>query len=252
MTIARPPRLDEAFQRVRTSEAPLGERLQILADVIAVEFPDYADAAEAFISRLEHARAGTSAPAAGTPMPGFTMPDQDGRLVSLDDLLERSPVVLALHRGHWCPYCHLNIVALTQIEEKVRPAQIVAMSPETQRYTRLLKSDAGAGFPFLTDIGAAYALSLNLAVWFDDRLSRLIAESGCDVPLYTGTSSWILPIPAVFVIGQDGIIAARHVDPDYRRRMEREDLLRGVDLVLGKADRPVGRAEQVEERARFA
>jgi peroxiredoxin len=35
----------------------------------------------------------------------------------------------------------------------------------------------------------------------------------------------VLPIPATFVIGRDGIVKARFVDPDFRRRMAIEDLL---------------------------
>jgi peroxiredoxin len=63
-------------------------------------------------------------------------------------------------------------------------------------------------------------LSLNLAIWVDDAMSSLIAGAGWDIPSYQGTSGWILPIPSVFVVGQDGLIKARHVDADYRRRME--------------------------------
>jgi hypothetical protein len=35
----------------------------------------------------------------------------------------------------------------------------------------------------------------------------------------------MLPIPATFVIGTDGQVRARFVDPDYRKRMSIEDLL---------------------------
>jgi peroxiredoxin len=34
-----------------------------------------------------------------------------------------------------------------------------------------------------------------------------------------------LPIPATFVVGTDGFIKARFVDPDYRKRMAIDDLL---------------------------
>ena len=77
-------------------------------------------------------------------------------------------------------------------------------------------------------MGAAFALSLNLAIWIDRKFSRAIAESGCDVPLYNGTESWILPIPAVFVVRRDGIVAARHIGPDYRKRLEIDWLLRSI------------------------
>jgi len=35
----------------------------------------------------------------------------------------------------------------------------------------------------------------------------------------------MLPIPATFVVGTDGLIKARFVDPDYRRRMDIDEML---------------------------
>ena len=35
----------------------------------------------------------------------------------------------------------------------------------------------------------------------------------------------MLPIPATFVVGKDGRIKARFVDPDYRNRMAVEELI---------------------------
>jgi peroxiredoxin len=231
MTFAWPPEIITAFEKARTSEAPLSERLRIIADVVGHEFPDFTEIAEAFVRRLDQAKAGSSAPQPGEAMPPFLLPNQDGRLVSLEELLKQGPLVAAFVRGHWCPYCQLNVTALAEIEERVQPARILAISPETQHYSRLLRDEAGAHFQFLTDVGAAYALSLNLAIWIDLMFSRAIAQSGCDVPLYNGSESWILPIPAVFVVGTDGIIAARHIDPDYRQRVETDWLLRCVGQV---------------------
>jgi peroxiredoxin len=81
-------------------------------------------------------------------------------------------------------------------------------------------------FPVLTDMDGAYAMALNIAVLLDDKLACMISEAGWDVPLYQGGKEWLLPIPAVFVVRQDGKIAARHIDPDYRQRMEIDELLR--------------------------
>lgn len=244
--------LEQAFQEVRNRDLSLGERLKVIADLVRERGPGFSDAVDQFVGRLETARAGDSAPQVGDRMPLFTMPDQSGKLVSLAKLLETGPVVVAIHRGHWCPYCRLNMVGLAEIEEAAKPGQIVAMSSELQRYTKRLSEEAGGSFPFLTDVGGGYALSLNLAIWVDEEMSRMIEGAGWDAPLYQGGTGWILPIPAVFVIGQDGIIVARHVDPDYRRRMELDDLLSGVKLALGQTGSPVGRTEQVEKRARFA
>ena len=244
--------LEQAFQEVRDRDMSLGQRLRVIADLVRERGPGFADAVDQFVGRLEAARAGESAPQVGDPMPLFTMPDQNGKLVSLAKLLENGPVVVAIHRGHWCPYCRLNMVGLAEIEEAAKPAQIVAMSSELQKYTRTLSEEAGGSFPFVTDVGAGYALSLNLAIWVDEEMSRMIEGAGWDAPLYQGGTGWILPIPAVFVIGRDGIIVARHVDPDYRRRMELADLLSSVDQLRQKPILPVGRAKQVQKRASFA
>ena len=40
-----------------------------------------------------------------------------------------------------------------------------------------------------------------------------------------GRKEWMLPIPATFIVGTDGIITARFVDPDYRTRMAIEDMV---------------------------
>lgn len=225
--------LEEAFQQVRDRDLTLGERLKYIAECVRTKGPKFAVAVDQFVARLENARAGATAPQVGDVLPDFLMPDQDGRLVGLSDLLAKGPVVLAFHRGHWCPYCRINMVGLAEVQDRVSPVQIVAISSEKQHYTRQLRDEAGARFPFLTDVGGGYALSINLAVWVDEAMASMIASAGWDIPGYQGYEGWMLPIPAVFVVGAGGVVRARHVDPDYRRRMEIDDLLREVDLVRG-------------------
>src|SRR5690242_19003531 len=223
--------LEAAFLEVRSSDLSLKDRLRVVADAARTHKPWYAEAVDEFAERLREVQAGADAPKAGERMPPFVLPDHDGQLVSLEDVLARGPAVVAFHRGHWCPFCRLSMIGLALIEQQLRPAQIVAISTETQRYTRILREQTGAMFPVLTDMDAAYAMSLNIAVLLSDKLANMISEAGWDVPLYQGGKEWLLPIPAVFVVRQDGIVAARHIDPDYRQRMEIDELLRCVKSV---------------------
>ena len=226
--------LDAEVAAARRLDLPLNERLRRIVARVAALAPAYATAVEAFVARLEGVAAGASAPQVGDVMPDFMLPDQDGRMVTLEHLLEGGPAVLVFHRGHWCPYCRLTMAGMAEIEARMVPHAVAAISPERQQYTRALRADAGAMFPFLSDVGSGYALSLNLAVWVDDAMARLIASSGLDIPEYQGTAGWIMPVPAVFVIGTDGRILARHVDPDYRRRMELDDVLDVLARVSGQ------------------
>jgi peroxiredoxin len=231
--------LEEAFQEARGRDIALAEQLVFIARRVHELSPQFSSEVDNFVRRLQTANAGKHAPQIGETMPGFILPDDEGRLVSLDRLLERAPVAIAFLRGHWCPYCRLHAAGLAKVAERIAPVQLVAISAETQAYTQTLKMEAGASFPFLSDIGNGYALSLNLAVWVDDTMSSLIAGAGWNVPDYQGQAGWILPIPSVFIVGQDGLITARHVDADYRRRLDLDALSDAAQsvLVISTADR---------------
>jgi peroxiredoxin len=231
--------LETAFHDVRAKNLPLADRLGFIANRVRELSTVFADAVDTFVGQLEAAAAGSNAPQVGEPMPGFLLPDDQGHLVDLASLLADAPLAIAFHRGHWCPYCRLNALGLAEIQDVIAPVRIVAISAETSEYTRQIKSEAKAHFPFLTDVGNGYALSLNLAVWVPDYMSSLIDGAGWDIPRYQGTDGWLLPIPSVFIVGQDGIIRARHVDPDYRRRMEPSDIISAaqqaaMDLVAAR------------------
>jgi peroxiredoxin len=225
--------LEDKFQEVRAKEWPLSQRLKAIADEVRRTGPDFGDAVDVFVSRLESLQAGDSAPQVGEIMPGFTLPDQDGHLVTLDEILARGPTVLAFHRGHWCPYCRLNMVGLAEIQNQIGDAQMHAISAEQQHYTRMLKAESGASFPFLTDVDAGYALSIGLAIWVNEFMAGLIGGAGWDVPGYQNGQSWILPVPSVFILDREGVVRTRHVDPDYRRRMELDEIVAGVQALGG-------------------
>ena len=226
--------LEDATDRSRDMNVPLGERLKAVADEVRRLSPEFADIVDRMVARLVANNVGQSAPQPGEPMPEFILPDEGGRLVRLTDLLDKGPVVLSFHRGHWCPYCRLNADGLAKIAPEVESlgAQIVAISPEKGRYGAELKSYAKAPFPVLADINNGYALELNLLFWVGDEKRKAMQAGGFDIVPYQGNETWMLPIPATFIIGQDGVVKARYIDPDYRKRMDLDELLAALKSAL--------------------
>ena len=218
-------RLKLAFQRCREMEGTLNEQLQAYAAAGREIFPAYGEAVDRLVIRVNENGGGENAPRPGEPMPPFVLPDENGRLVALPSLLERGPGAVMFFRGHWCPYCRLNVRAVIKAYDRIKAtgADVVAIMPETQEYAAEFKTEAGAPFPVLTDLDNGYALSLNLAIWLGVEIERLL--SYLDMASFHGNDGWVLPIPATFVIGRDGMVKARFVDPDFRHRMAIEDLL---------------------------
>jgi peroxiredoxin len=218
--------LDAAFARARDMDMSLNDQLAAFAESARKRRPDFAEAIDRLVDRLRDNGAGGTAPQPGEPMPPFFLPDDSGHMVSLDELLSHGPVAVTFHRGHWCPYCRISINALSQAHERIKleGGQIVAVMPDRQQFVAELRSKAKLPFRILTDMDNGYALSLNLAIWVGAEMQKMLAERH-DLSVYQGNSSWMLPIPATFVVGQDGLIKARFVDPDYRKRMAIEDLL---------------------------
>jgi peroxiredoxin len=223
--------LEDAFRRVRDLDVSLQEQLRAFAETVKRERPEFAAAVDRLIQRLRQYGAGESAPQIGESMPPFVLPDNAGQMVSLDELLNRGPVAVTFHRGHWCPYCRININALAEAHRElpVSGGQIVAIMPDLQKFVAELKTQSNVPFPILTDMDNGYALSLNLTIWVGAEVQKMM-EGRRDLPRFQGNSSWMLPIPATFVVGRDGLVRARFIDPDYRNRMMISDMLDAMRL----------------------
>ncbi len=215
----------KVFAMVRDSDAPLNERLHKLAGAVDAASPAFAHAVNVLIDRLALSGCGAQAPEIGEPLPSFVLPDASGNLISLTDLVGRGPAVVSFYRGHWCPYCQLTATTAATIQTRIGAGRMVAITPEMPAYNRDLAAQTGIAYPMLTDLDCGYALSLNLAFWVDTSFADLLRGIGTDLAVYQAGSAWFLPIPATFVVNSRGVIVARHIDPDYRRRMEVDELL---------------------------
>jgi peroxiredoxin len=60
-------------------------------------------------------------------------------------------------------------------------------------------------------------------------------QLGGPIPNFNGEESWTLPMPARYVIRQDGVIAYAEVNPDYTKRPEPSDLFPILDRLRQSA-----------------
>ncbi|MCH8686476.1 peroxiredoxin-like family protein [Pedomonas mirosovicensis] len=167
---------------------------------------------------------------AGDKAPDFTLGDPDGNPVSSATLLAAGPLVVSFYRGVWCPYCNMELQALQAALPDFRAlgANLVAISPQTPVNSRKSVRQNGLDFPILSDprndVAAAFGLRFELPAY----LIELYQGLKNDLPAFNGDPSWTLPMPARYVIAQDGTILYAEVNPDYTRRPEPEDMLPAI------------------------
>ncbi len=224
--------LAEAFTRADSVDAPLDRKLQVYLGDSRKLLPDLEATYDQLVSRIQANGADVFVPAIGEKLPEFLMTDSDGHLVDLASLLAKGPLVISFNRGPWCDYCGLELHALARAHPEIVAAggDVVSIVPETAKYARVLQQTRGLPFKVLTDLDLAYALSLGLVFWVGDTIKDTYRQFGIDLERFQGHGGWLLPIPATLVVGQDGLVRARFVDPDFRHRMAIEDILRAVAL----------------------
>ena len=168
---------------------------------------------------------------AGDRAPEFALNDPDGNQVSSAELLARGPLVVSFYRGVWCPYCNLDLQALQQALPEItsRGASLVAISPQTAPNSRKSQRDNKLSFPILSDTRSEVANAFGIRFALPDYLVELYKSFKNDLPAFNNDPSWVLPMPARYVIGRDGVIAYAEVNPDYTTRPDPSELLPVLD-----------------------
>ena len=164
---------------------------------------------------------------AGYVAPSFVLPDANGAIVPSQDLLAKGPLVLTFYRGVWCPYCNLDLQAIEDVAPRIRAlgATLAALSQQTAPNSRKSQADNKLSFPILTDKGGETGAAFGIRFRLPYDLAELYKRLKVDLSIINGEPSWTLPMPARYVIGQDGVIAYAEVNPDYTRRPEPDELL---------------------------
>ncbi len=214
--------LDEelAAQRQSSYEARTPEQRQTQRETVAI---------------VEESGLARTALTVGDRAPSFSLPNATGETVTLAALLDHGPVVLSFYRGGWCPYCNLELRALQARLGDVHEAggELVAISPEKPDSSLDTAEKNALEFPVLSDVGNVVARQFGLVHAINPEWVLYQLSVGVDVADRNGSAVAEVPLPATYVIRQDGIIAFAVVDADYTTRAEPAEVLHALASEVG-------------------
>jgi peroxiredoxin len=120
--------------------------------------------------------------------------------------------------------------ALAGIEKDLQAAgaQLLAISPDQPSKLKETTDREKLGYRLLSDSDAVAAQAFGLAFKVDDATVEKYKTYKIDLDAASGKSHHLLPHPAVFVAGTNGVIRFAHVNPDYKVRLEPAAILKAV------------------------
>ena len=216
--------LQETLASIAKSGLPLQGKLDAMKSEFDTKLapPEIVEALHRSTEELIAAGAPNRALKVGEMAPEFTLPDAEGNPVSSKVLLAKGPLVVTFYRGVWCPFCYFDLNALEEARSEIesRGANLVAISQQTAPNSRKTQRQGGLGFPILGDHGGDIAARFGVRWTLPDYLREVHKVLGADLTQFNGEDSWTLPMPARYVVAQDGAIAYAEVNADYTRRPE--------------------------------
>ena len=167
----------------------------------------------------------------GAKAPDFVSIDADSASFRLSKALNDGPVVIIFYRGFWCPVCNKH---LAQIQDSLslitdRGATVVAISPEKPEYLDKMAEKSGARFMLLYDEG--YKISGAYDVIFTPKKAELVIYNtalGANLKETHSDDSQRLPIPATYIIDENGIIVWRQFNSNYKKRSTVKNILENL------------------------
>ncbi len=153
----------------------------------------------------------------------FTLSNAIGDPVNLYQSLKQHKVVLVFYRGSWCPYCNLALSQYQGILDELKNlgAKLIAISPQTPDESLSIKEKNELAFEVLSDNGNLVAQLYTTVFKNADAPIKEMKKLGFDFDDFYGNDSKEIPVPAVFIIQQDGMVSfAQSEGGDYRKRTE--------------------------------
>lgn len=158
----------------------------------------------------------------------FALPNPQGEMIVLSKLLLNGPVVLTFYRGVWCPYCNLELRLYQAILAQIQAVggSLVAVSPMTPDNSLSMQEQNALQFHVLSDTQNQIARHYTTVFKNSASSIQAMADLGYDFHGFYADDSGEIPIPATFVIDQQGVITfAQSAGGDYRQRVEPQSIL---------------------------
>ena len=169
----------------------------------------------------------------GDSAPRFVVQTVAGENFDFDPRKLDRPAIIVAFRGGWCTFCNMHLAELRYVIPEISRLGIDVLFLSGDRPELLYKSlqedtqedIAGRGYVIYSDANVNAAIALGIAFRASDRTINRRNEKGDDIEGSSMAKKGVLPVPAVFAVDGDGVIAFAYANPNYKIRVPAAELL---------------------------
>jgi peroxiredoxin len=158
----------------------------------------------------------------GEKIPNLSLKSADNVDVKLSDLFANKKTILVFYRGGWCPYCNFHLAALGESEKELLELgyQIIAVSPDSPAKLKITDEKNKLNYVLLSDSNGALSRAVGIAFQAPATYKSTVTEGsdGANTALF-------LPVAAVFITDETGVIQFEHITPDFKHRISNDLLI---------------------------
>jgi len=111
--------------------------------------------------------------------------------------------------------------------------QIIAISPDRPEKIRNLLEKTPYDYQLVSDTSLSAARACGVAFKVNAKTIEMYKGYGIDLEDASGETHHLLPVPSVFVLDTEGTVRFVHSDPNYKVRIDPQQLLAAARKALG-------------------
>ncbi len=162
---------------------------------------------------------------AGFKIPKITLLNHKNEKVDLYKELENKKTIISFYRGAWCPFCNLELAEYRKLLKDKKDINMIAISPELPAITEQMMVSENLPFKVLSDKDNELAKLMNLCFHLPRYLEEMYGDFNIDLVMSQGNKNNNLPIPATYVVSENGVILKDWVYLDYMNRAEPQEVI---------------------------
>ena len=184
----------------------------------------------------------------GMMAPNFSVRDVQNQTFQFIAGEQTKPIILSFFRGGWCPYCNLHLSEMRLAEKQLKELGFDIWFISIDKPELLLESldDPDIGYTIYSDSSLDATRAYGLAFRVDDEMNQRYLKYNIDLERASGEDHHVLPAPATYIIGRDGMINFAYINPNYKVRLHPDVLLAAAKAYTNGVD---NRLEQQRKQA---